>query len=51
MLLVMPGRNAAHPRISPMQHAQIVDDRDKPGHDGTIEWHPVFWALSVSAAA
>jgi hypothetical protein len=33
----MPGRSAGHPRISPVQQAQIVDGRDKPGHDGLIE--------------
>jgi seryl-tRNA synthetase len=33
VFLVMPGRSAGHPRISPVQQTQIVDGRDKPGHD------------------
>jgi hypothetical protein len=30
---VMAGRSAGHPRIFTMPQIQIVDGRDKPGHD------------------
>jgi hypothetical protein len=33
LLLVMPGRSAGHPRFARHRVREIVDGRDKPGHD------------------